>query len=111
MSVEQEGRRPLLVAAAKTFLVQATAAGKGLDPRSPSWRFLQGVRTAALHVLHPDIAMVRRNSSWLAAEEAPFREGFLLASTALANAAVGPVPPTRVRMPLPPPERSSTRSA
>ena len=111
MRTDNESRRLLEVAAAKGFLKEASAAAQGVDPRSSTWRFYQGVKTAALHILHPDIAMIRENSSWLANEETPFREGFHRASTALRNAALGAVPPAPVHLSVPRPEAIPTPDA
>ena len=102
MSQDQTGHRVLLVGAAKALLDEATAGARASSARSPSWHFYHGVEAAAEHVLRPELAAVREDSSWLSHEEPSFRNGFLEASTVLANAAMAPTPPARVRLPVPP---------
>jgi hypothetical protein len=95
----QDARRLVVTEAARALAKDATEAARSLPAGSPGWRFYHGVETAALHVLHPEMAIVRVGTSWLDVEAPAFRRGFLEASTVLSAAATAADPPVRVHMP------------
>lgn len=92
----------LAVVEAATALAREAIAAAGASPvRSPSWQFYRGVEDAAMHVLRPEMALVREGSAWLDAEDRWFRDGFLEAQLLLATAASAEEPPLHVPLPSP----------
>ena len=98
----QEAQRILLVEAAKSLIREASEAARHADPHSSDWRFYQGVETAAIHVLHPAIALVRDGTGWLDAKDPAFRKGYEQGSILLGTVSTLPEPPLRPRLPQPP---------
>ena len=94
-----QAHRLALVQAATTLAREAIAAAGASPVHSDSWYFYRGVEDAALHVLRPEMAMVREGTPWLDAEDRWFRDGFLEAQLLLATAAAKPDPP--MHLPLP----------
>lgn len=97
-----QAHRLALIEAATTLAREAIAAAATCQMRSQSWQFYRGVEDAALHVLRPEMAMVREGTSWLDAEDRWFRDGFLEAQLLLATAAASPE--ARMHLPLPEPK-------
>jgi hypothetical protein len=97
----QQAHRLAVVEAATTLAREAIGAAGASPVRSPSWYFYRGVEDAALHVLRPEMAMVREGTSWLDAENRWFRDGFLEAQLLLATAAAFPEPPMHLPLPQP----------
>lgn len=97
----QQAHRLALIEAATTLAREAIAAAATCQLRSESWYFYRGVEDAALHVLRPEVAMVREGTSWLDAEDRWFRDGFLEGQMLLATAAASPEPPMRLPLPQP----------
>ena len=97
-----QAHRLALIEAATTLAREAIAAAATCPVRSESWYFYRGVEDAALHVLRPEMAMVREGTSWLDGEDRWFRDGFLEAQLLLATAAASPEP--RMHLPLPEPK-------
>ena len=77
------------------------AAARECEAQSPSWRFYNGVRIAALHVLYPEMANVREGTAWLDSEHPSFKEGFLEASALFGMAGAASEPPLRLPLPQP----------
>ena len=99
-----QAHRLALIQAATTLAKEAIAAAATCQVRAPSWHFYRGVEDAALHVLRPEMAMVREGTAWLDGEDRWFRDGFLEAQLLLATAAGAPEP--RLHLPLPEPKTS-----
>lgn len=99
MTTAHEIRRPIIRHAAEGLAREANEAARNSLANSPAWRFYHGVETAAMHVIHPEMARVRDGTSWLDREAASFRDGFMEASTLLAMAAIATQPPMRIRLP------------
>lgn len=93
--------RLAIIEAATNLAREAIAAAATCQLRSESWYFYRGVEDAALHVLRPEMAMVREGTSWLDAEDRSFRDGFLEAQLLLATAAAAPEPRRHLPMPEP----------
>ena len=96
-----QAHRLALVEAATALAREAIAAAGASPVHSPIWHFYRGVEDAALHVLRPEMAMVREGTSWLDAEDRWFRDGFLEAQLLLATAAASPEPPLHLPLPQP----------
>lgn len=96
-----QAHRLALVQAATALAREAIAAAGASPVRSQSWYFYRGVEDAALHVLRPEMAIVREGTSWLDAEDRWFRDGFLEAQLLLATAAAAPEPPMHLPLPQP----------
>lgn len=97
----QQAHRLALVEAATALAREAIGAAGASPVHSPSWYFYRGVEDAALHVLRPEMAMVREGTSWLDAEDRWFRDGFLEAQLLLATAGASPKPPMHLPLPQP----------
>ena len=100
-SAPHQAHRLAVVEAATSLAREAIAAAGRSPVRSQSWYFYRGVEDAALHVLRPEMAVVREGTSWLDAEDRWFRDGFLEAQLLLATAAAAPDPPLRLPLPQP----------
>ena len=100
-TANQLAHRLALVEAATTLAREAISAAATCQVRSQSWNFYRGVEDAALHVLRPEMAMVREGTTWLDAEDRSFRDGFLEGQLLLATAAASPEPPLHLRLPEP----------
>ena len=96
-----QAHRLALIEAATALAREAIAAAGASPLHSPSWYFYRGVEDAALHVLQPEMAMVRDATSWLDAEDRWFRDGFVEAQLLLATAAASAEPPMHVPLPQP----------
>jgi hypothetical protein len=96
-----QAHRLALIEAATTLAREAIAAAATCPMRSEGWYFYRGVEDSALHVLRPEMAMVREGTSWLDAEDRWFRDGFLEGQMLLATASASPEP--RMHLPLPEP--------
>lgn len=97
----RQAHRLAVVEAATALTREAISAAATCTVRSPSWYFYRGVEDAALHVLRPEMAMVREGTSWLDAEDRWFRDGFLEGQLLLATAAASPEPPMHLPLPQP----------
>ena len=97
----QQSHRLVVVEAATALAREAIGAAGASPVRSPSWYFYRGVEDAALHVLRPEMAIVREGTSWLDAEDRWFRDGFLEAQLLLATAASSAEPPMHLPLPQP----------
>lgn len=86
--------------AVKSFAERARTAGQQCKMDSDEWQFYAGVQRAAQDVLHTEVQAVRDGETeWLRNEAAPFREGYLKASTLLATAMASDTPPPRLLLP------------
>ena len=94
-----QAHRLAVIEVAKALIRDAIAEARTCEANSASWRYYNGVETAGLHVLYPEMANVRQGTAWLDNEEPPFRDGFLAGSAALATASAAADPP--LRLPLP----------
>ncbi len=93
--------RLAVIEAAKALTRDAIAAAGACEANSAAWHFYNGVETAALHVLYPEMANVREGTTWLEREHPSFRDGFLEASAVLGMASASAEPPLRLPLPRP----------
>jgi len=100
-STPATARRLLVIDLATRLAREAEAAAGQSEIKSPDRLFYNGVRTAALHVLRPEMAGVHDGSGWLDREPPPFRDGFLEGQALLSAASAMAEPPRSFRLPQP----------
>jgi hypothetical protein len=88
----------MLLQAVRTLIAEARSERSTLSADSGERQFYLRVEGAAEEVLQPQVA-VSRDTAWLDRQASAFRDGYLHASTMLANAATAPEPP--LLLPLP----------